>query len=182
MSAKPKLLIVEDDEGLSSQYRWAFMSCEILLSRTREKAVAPARQERPPVAIMDLGLPPDPHGVSEGLATLEEVSRISPRTRVIIVTCHDAGRVASRALNLGAYDFCEKPVGIDVLRSIVDRALGPDWPNGNNHRLDTAMLNVRHYVEQRAMARMPALMLNKSGARGGPAAVARETHKNAVHL
>ena len=64
--AKPKLLIVEDDEGLCSQYRWAFPACDVLLSHTRQQAVALVRRENPPVIIMDLGLPPDPDGVSEG--------------------------------------------------------------------------------------------------------------------
>ena len=77
--AKPKLLIVEDDEGLCSQYRWAFPACDVLMAHARPQAVALVKQERPPVAIMDLGLPPDPDGVSEGFATLEEVLRIAPR-------------------------------------------------------------------------------------------------------
>ena len=77
--AKPKLLIVEDDEGLCSQYRWAFPACDVLLAHARPQAVALVKKEHPPVAIMDLGLPPDPDGVSEGFATLEEVLRIAPR-------------------------------------------------------------------------------------------------------
>ena len=84
--AKPKLLIVEDDEGLCSQYRWAFPACEVLMAHARQQAVALVKRESPPVAIMDLGLPPDPDGVSEGFATLEEVLRIAPQTKVIVVT------------------------------------------------------------------------------------------------
>ena len=84
--AKPKLLIVEDDEGLCSQYRWAFPSCDVLMAHARPQALAIIRKEDPPVMIMDLGLPPDPDGVSEGFAILEEVSRIAPRTKVIVVT------------------------------------------------------------------------------------------------
>ena len=68
---KPKLLIIEDDLGLCGQYRWAFPSCEVLFAHTRAQALAAAQKERPPVAIMDLGLPPDPDGVSEGFATLD---------------------------------------------------------------------------------------------------------------
>ena len=74
--AKPKLLIVEDDEGLCSQYRWAFPACEVMLTHARPAAIALAKKESPPVAIMDLGLPPDPDGVSEGFATLEEMQRL----------------------------------------------------------------------------------------------------------
>jgi len=107
--AKPKLLIVEDDEGLCSQYRWAFPSCEVLLAHTRQQAVGLVKRENPPVAIMDLGLPPDPDGVSEGFATLEEVLRIAPKTKVVIATGNGARKHALKAVSLGAYDFCEKP-------------------------------------------------------------------------
>jgi CheY-like chemotaxis protein len=75
--AKPKLLIVEDDEGLCSQYRWAFPACDVLMSHARHQAVTLAQREGPPVVLMDLGLPPDPDGVSEGFATLSEILRIA---------------------------------------------------------------------------------------------------------
>ena len=68
MTTKPKLLIVEDDEGLSRQYRWAFPEYDLLLAHSREAARASVEKERPPVGILDLGLPPDPDGASEGLA------------------------------------------------------------------------------------------------------------------
>src|SRR3954468_2786718 len=121
--AKPKLLIVEDDEGLCSQYRWAFPACDVLLSHTRQQAVALVKRESPPVVIMDLGLPPDPDGVSEGFATLEEVLRLAPRTKLIVVTGNGERRHALRAVAIGAYDFCEKPVELDTLRTIVERGM-----------------------------------------------------------
>ena len=127
--AKPKLLIVEDDEGLCSQYRWAFPACDVLLAHARPQAVALAKKEHPPVAIMDLGLPPDPDGVSEGFATLEEMQRIAPETKVIIVTGNGERKNALKAIASGAYDFCEKPVEIEVLRTIIERGL-------NLHRLE----------------------------------------------
>ena len=96
--AKPKLLIVEDDEGLCSQYRWAFPACEVLIAHARPQAVALVKRESPPVAIMDLGLPPDPDGVSEGFATLTEVLRIAPQTKVIVVTGNGERKNALRAV------------------------------------------------------------------------------------
>src|SRR5207237_767470 len=70
LMGKPKLLIVEDDEALCRQYRWAFPEYEIFSAGTREAARLLAEREHPPVAIVDLGLPPDAEGVSEGLALL----------------------------------------------------------------------------------------------------------------
>jgi len=64
--AKPKLLIVEDDVGLCSQYRWAFPAHEVLIAQNRPQALVAAQKDHPPVVIMDLGLPPDPDGVSQG--------------------------------------------------------------------------------------------------------------------
>src|ERR1700685_1513480 len=114
MAVKPKLLIVEDDDGLRSQYRWAFPSCEVVRANARPSAVAIVQKERPPVIVMDLGLPPDPDGVSEGFATLEEVLRIAPETKVIVVTGNGERKNALKAVSSGAYDFCEKPVEIEV--------------------------------------------------------------------
>src|ERR1700744_546023 len=128
MAAKPKLLVVEDDEGLRSQYRWAFPSCEVVMAAARPAAVATMQKERPPVVIMDLGLPPDPDGVSEGFATLEELLKLAPETKVIVVTGNGERKNALRAVASGAYDFCEKPVELEVLRTIIDRGL-------NLHRL-----------------------------------------------
>src|ERR1700744_5871467 len=129
MAAKPKLLVVEDDEGLRSQYRWAFPSCEVVMAAARPSALAAVQKERPPVVIMDLGLPPDPDGVSEGFATLSEILKLAPQTKVIVVTGNGERKNALRAVASGAYDFCEKPVELEVLRTIIDRGL-------NLHRLE----------------------------------------------
>jgi two-component system, NtrC family, response regulator len=188
--AKPKLLIVEDDEGLCSQYRWAFPSCEVLLSHTRQQAVALVKRESPPVAIMDLGLPPDPDGVSEGIATLEEVLRIAPKTKIVIATGNGARKHALKAVSLGAYDFCEKTVEIEVLRTIVDRALNLYRLEEENRRLasvpvrspierivtaSTSMLKVCRDVEKLATTNVPVLLLGDSGT--GKEALAAALHE-----
>ncbi len=67
MTAAPKLLIVEDDPGLCGQYRWAFPGCALLFAHDQPGALAIAARDRPPLAILDLGLPPDPDGVSRRL-------------------------------------------------------------------------------------------------------------------
>src|ERR1700692_1276717 len=144
--AKPKLLIVEDDEGLCSQYRWAFPACEVLLAHTKAQAVILVKRENPPVAIMDLGLPPDPDGVTEGFATLTEVLRIAPRIKVIVVTGNDERKNALRAVALGAYDFCEKPVEIEILRTVVERGLTLHRLEEENRRL--APVPIRSPIER----------------------------------
>ncbi len=187
--AKPKLLIVEDDEGLCSQYRWAFPACDVLLAHTRQQAIAQVKREAPPVAIMDLGLPPDPDGVSEGFATLEEVLRLAPKTKVVIATGNGTRKNALKAVSLGAYDFCEKTVEIEVLRTIIDRALNLYRLEEENRRLASAparspierivtssasMLKVCRDVEKLATTNVPVLLLGESGT--GKEALAAALH------
>ena len=188
---KPKLLIIEDDLGLCGQYRWAFPSCEVLFAHTRAQALAAAQKERPPVAIMDLGLPPDPDGVSEGFATLDGFAARAPDTKVIVATSHGDRTHALRAVAAGAYDFCEKPIDIQVLRTIVDRALrlreleeenrrlaeGPVSSASPIKRIITAaptMLKVCRDVERLAGANVTVLLLGESGT--GKEALARALH------
>ncbi len=81
------------------------------------------RIERPPLAIVDLGLPPDPDGASEGLAALETILAMAPETKVIVASGNESRIHAMKAISLGAYDFYQKPIEIEVLRTILDRAL-----------------------------------------------------------
>jgi len=116
------LLIVEDDPGLQSQLKWCFDGYEVQIAGDRASAIAVLRRVAPPVITLDLGLPPDPANVSEGIATLKEVLRLAPRTKVIVVTGNDDRTNALKALELGAYDFYQKPIDSDVLKVIIDRA------------------------------------------------------------
>ncbi len=185
----PKLLIIEDDVGLCSQYRWAFPSCEVVFAHTRLQALAMAQKERPAVAIMDLGLPPDPDGVSEGFATLDSLARQAPNTKVIVATSHGDRAHALRAVAAGAYDFCEKPIDIGMLGTIVARSLRLRTLEDENRRLseapspspvkhivtaDPGMLKVCRDIEKLAAANVSALLLGESGT--GKEALARALH------
>ena len=89
------LLIVDDDTGLLRQLRWAFSEHKVHAASNRQEAVALIRAQRVPVAILDLGLPPDPDGASEGLATLSEIREVSPGTKVIVATGNETREHAS---------------------------------------------------------------------------------------
>jgi two-component system NtrC family response regulator len=188
--SKPGLLIVEDDAGLASQYRWAFPGCEVLLAPARAPALALLAREHPPVVIMDLGLPPDPNGVSEGFATLAETLRLAPQTKVIVATSHGDRAHALRAIAAGAYDFCEKPVEIELLRGIVARAQHLAGLEAENRRLAEAprptaikrivtasepMLKVCRSIERLATANVTVLLAGESGT--GKEALAGALHE-----
>jgi len=119
---KPKLLIVEDDAGLQAQLKWAYPDFSVIIAGDRASALAALRAEEPAVVTLDLGLPPDPDGTSEGFAVLDEIMALKPDTKVIVASGHGARESALQAIARGAYDFYQKPVDIETLGLIVQRA------------------------------------------------------------
>ncbi|MBQ0746703.1 MAG: PEP-CTERM-box response regulator transcription factor [Marinobacter sp.] len=118
-----RLLIVEDDPGLQSQMRWCFSEdLEVTVASDREAALAGLRREEPDVVTLDLGLPPDPGGATEGFALLEEILRLAPLTKVIVVTGREDKENAVKAIGMGASDFYQKPLDADILNFVVNRA------------------------------------------------------------
>ncbi len=118
-----RLLIVEDDPGLQSQMRWCFSEdLEVSVASDRESALATLRRAEPDVITLDLGLPPDPGGASEGFLLLEEILRIAPLTKVIVVTGREDKENAVKAIGMGASDFYQKPLDGDILTFVVNRA------------------------------------------------------------
>lgn len=118
-----KLLIVEDDPGLQSQMRWCFGDdiC-VSVASDRESAIAMLRRHEPQVVTLDLGLPPDPGGASEGFALLDDILRLSPESKVVVVTGREDNENAVRAIGMGASDFYQKPLDADILTFVVNRA------------------------------------------------------------
>ncbi|MAL97838.1 MAG: PEP-CTERM-box response regulator transcription factor [Alteromonadaceae bacterium] len=120
---KKRLLIIEDDPGLQSQMRWSFDSeVEVSIAEDHASAIAALRRFEPEVITLDLGLPPDPGGASQGFALLEEILRLSPTTKVIVVTGREDKDNAVRAIGMGATDFYQKPLDGDILSFVVNRA------------------------------------------------------------
>ncbi|MYM62012.1 PEP-CTERM-box response regulator transcription factor [Pseudomaricurvus sp. HS19] len=121
-SENRQLLIVEDDPGLQSQLRWCFDNYEVSVCSNRTDAIAAVRRCSPGVVLLDLGLPPDPGGVTEGMESLKQILSLAPATKIIIVTGTHDRENAVKAIGLGAYDFYQKPVEADILQLMVDRA------------------------------------------------------------
>ena len=133
--AKPKLLIVEDDPGLQAQLKWAYDDLDVTIVGDRESALAALRSEEPAVVTLDLGLPPDPDGTTEGFAVLDAIMALKPDTKVIVASGHGARESALNAIERGAYDFYQKPIDIDALGLIVRRAFGLHQIERENQRL-----------------------------------------------
>ncbi len=188
----PKLLIVEDDPGLQAQLKWAYEDFEVLIAGDRATALALLRSEEPAVVTLDLGLPPDPDGTSEGFAVLDAIMALKPDTKVIVASGHGARESALRAISQGAYDFYAKPVDIDALGLIVRRALhlhrieaenrqlAERAPEGNKvlGRLITGapeMVKVARTIERVASTNVSVMLLGASGT--GKELLARGVHE-----
>lgn len=123
MNTHPVLLLVDDDSEIRDQMKWAFASdYELLEASDRSSALAHVKQAMPRLVLLDLGLPPDPDGASEGLAILQGILEVNPMAKVIVVTGNSDRANALAAVGSGAYDFIEKPVQLDVLKILLQRA------------------------------------------------------------
>jgi len=193
-SPRPKLLVVEDDEGLQRQLRWAYEDYDVTIAGNREEAIAALHAHEPAVVTLDLGLPPDPDGTSEGFATLEEIMAVRPGTKVIVASGHGARESALGAIAKGAFDFYQKPVDIDELGHIVRRAMHVHALEEENRRLIRAatgqgvvggiitgapeMLKVARMIERVASADVSVMLLGASGT--GKELLARGLHDNSL--
>lgn len=121
---KPVLLIVDDDETILNQLKWALSDeYEIFLAEKSGPALKIFQKEQPPLVALDLGLPPNPREASEGLSTLEEMLKIYPQTKVLIITGNMEKANALKAVESGAYDYFSKPVDLEELRITLRRGL-----------------------------------------------------------
>ncbi|HET9459165.1 MAG TPA: sigma 54-interacting transcriptional regulator, partial [Sphingomicrobium sp.] len=186
----PVLLVVEDDEGLQRQLKWAYDGYQIVVAGDRAAAIEALRQHEPAVVTLDLGLPPDPDGTEEGFKALVEMLAIKPDTKIIVASGHGARESAMKAIALGAYDFYRKPIDIDELGLIVARAFHLHGIEAENRRLEQAsgghllgsiitaapeMLNVARTIERVASTGVSVMLLGASGT--GKELLARAIHE-----
>lgn len=119
---KPKLLIVDDDEEIRTQMKWALSKdYEVLLAEDRAGALEAFQTGRPAVTILDLGLPPYPNSPVEGMAILSGLLALERSAKVIIVSGQGEKENALQAVGAGAYDFLCKPVDVEELRFLLRR-------------------------------------------------------------
>ncbi len=188
---KPKLLIVDDDEEIRTQMKWALTKeYDIVMAGHRLQALEQFQINRPAVVLLDLGLPPNPATPEEGLATLSELLALDKQTKIIIITGQAEKNIALRAVGAGAYDIIGKPADMDELKMLLKRCfyvahLEREYQQiqqqlnndtfegmlGTNER----MQSIFDLIRKVAPANAPVLILGESGT--GKEMVAKAIHQ-----
>jgi len=191
---KQKLLIVDDDEDLRTQMKWAFIEdYDVYLAEDKQSAVAMIHKEQPAVVTLDLGLPPNPAGVEEGFSVLDYILDHYSHTKVIIITGRGEKENALRAVEKGAYDFFYKPIQLDELKVVLRRAFSVSQLEKELHELryrlsgntfesmigtSPQMQDVFSTIRKVATTDVPVLITGESGT--GKELVARAIHRLSI--
>jgi len=185
-----KLLVIEDDPGLRSQLKWCFENFSVVQAEDMESASSQLEAHKPSVVTLDLGLPPDPGGVSVGFAILEKIVTEYPQAKVIVVTGQEDRENALKAIDMGAYDFFHKPIDAKILPLVIERAYQLGEIELENRSLrqkretspldgvittSPSMIKVCELVEKIAPSNLTVLILGESGT--GKEVIARAIHR-----
>lgn len=191
---KQKLLIIDDDEDLRTQMKWALTGdYDVYLAEDRPSAIALINKEQPAVITLDLGLPPNPAGVEEGFAVLDHILDEYGYTKVIIITGRGEKEHALRAVGKGAYDFFYKPIELDELKVVLKRAFHVSQLEEEQRELrqrlsgdtfegmigtSTKMQDIFSAIRKVATTDVPVLIRGESGT--GKELVARAIHRLSI--
>ncbi|MGB6222665.1 PEP-CTERM-box response regulator transcription factor [Haloferula sp.] len=187
---KPKVLVIDDDEEIRTQMRWAISGdYEVSLAADRESAINSFRKHSPDVVILDLGLPPSPSNMVEGMLTLSSLMSLDRTVKFIVVSGQSDRENAVRAIGAGAYDFLCKPVDLEQLKLLLQRCMfvsglereylklesseRPDMFEGLLGRSEP-MQEVFRTIMKVAKSSAPILILGESG-------TGKEMVANAIH-
>jgi two-component system, NtrC family, response regulator len=176
---KPKILIVDDDEAIRTQMKWALSEqYEVHFAEDRNAAVESFEANSPAVTLLDLGLPPRPNECDEGLAVLSDILAIDNTAKVIIISGQGEKQNAIEAVGAGAYDFLCKPVEMEELRLLIRRCIHVVELEKEYHRLQQSqradvfenmlgtspqMQTVFTLIRKVAGTNAPVLLLGESG-------------------
>jgi two-component system NtrC family response regulator len=184
-----KVLVVDDDLGIQKQLKWALSGFDTVFAADRSAAIAQLRRFEPTVVTLDLGLPPDPANASEGLKALQEIMALLPRTKVIVVTGNNEKENALKAIEMGAYDFYQKPIDSDTINILIKRALNLAELENENRLLSLSNPSMGRIIgnsesiqaisrkaEKIALTDITVLLLGESGT--GKEVFARSIHEH----
>ena len=176
---KSTLLIVDDDEEIRTQMKWALASdYDVFFAEDRAGALQGFRANHPSVTLLDLGLPPKPNDTEEGLATLRDILAADNTAKVIVISGQGEKQNALDAVGAGAYDFLCKPVDMDELKLLLRRCIYVADLETEYRKLQEStrapvfeemigtspqMQGVFSFIRKVAAASAPVLLLGESG-------------------
>ncbi|XXJ20924.1 PEP-CTERM-box response regulator transcription factor [Desulfovibrio caledoniensis] len=188
-----KLLIIDDNDEILRQLKWGLSKSnyELIFARDGEEGLKLFKKHSPAVVTLDLGLPPHENGIGEGLRCLGEMLRMDPTAKVIVITGNEEKDAALQAVRLGAYDYYKKPVNLDELKVMVDRAMYLQNIESENQELRRKTVNesgivgecarmqvVFNQIDRVAASDVPVLICGESGT--GKELVARAVHQKSL--
>jgi two-component system NtrC family response regulator len=173
------LLIVDDEESILKQLGWAFKdNYKVITASSGEKALELLKSEKPDLMILDLMLNTGAQTL-EGFDILDASLKMNPLTKVIVITGHDETENALTAIEKGGYDFFAKPISIDELKVILNRAehllslerqlkkmkekTSDQFDFEGIISMSTPMLEVFDIIKRVATADVPVLITGESG-------------------
>lgn len=167
---KPALLIVDDDPLITDALAFVLTKdFAVTQARSRSEAIALAQQQRPGLALVDLGLPPKPHRPDEGFALVRDLLGCCPDIKIIVLSGQNGEKNARHARALGAIDFIAKPCPPERIRSLLFGALNLPEPEETSQArcgligISPPMDRLRQQLEQYASAPFPVLIEGESG-------------------
>ncbi len=115
----PKLLVVDDEPSILHFFRRAFPGPDVTLltAASAAEGLAAVERERPDVVVLDINLAGE-----SGLQAFRRIHELDPKVPVIFITGHGTADTAIEAMRLGAYEYLLKPLELDHLTDLVDRA------------------------------------------------------------
>ena len=185
-----KLLIVEGDRDTLRQLKSCFDGYDVFTGVDRDQAIVELRRREPAVVLLDLHLPPKNDDMEGGVATLADVLRLAPHTKVVVLIDNVDQEIALSAVAQGAYNFYKKPIDPEILRLIVNRAFAMHELEAENRRLASrvadspldgivaaseGMLAVCRMIEKVSPIDVTTLLLGESGT--GKELLARAIHR-----
>ena len=187
---KPKILLVDDEENILKQMRWALESdYDVLTTSAEDEAVNIFDKEKPPVVTLDLSLNPYNSADLGGIRLLEQILFQDPSTRAIVITGNNDDKNALAAVRLGAFDCYAKPVRLDELKVMIRRALHihhlyqrvqeVDQATGTSSHgmvgVSKVMKDIFRFVKRVAVSDISVLICGESG-------TGKEVVAHAIHL
>lgn len=187
---KTKILLVDDEEGILNQMRWALDGdYEVFTAATESDASELFEKEKTPAVTLDLSLNPANPADLGGMRLLERILAKEPSTRVIVVTGNNEQATALQAVRLGAFDYYSKPIRLEELKVMIQRAchirrlyegLQQSYPGSGNEFQgiignSKSMQEIFRFIERVALSDISILISGESGT--GKELVAQAIHK-----